>query len=163
MTPLKYSGRWLHWEDQWLERQIRGEVSNIPWILMKGLDLTVDGEQWWDIKKFMSLFTWQLHLRRIHSWQLHCQTGLQSLRSWFSFSTIKMKYRAARYAPMNLATIPGYPNKITLVYWKTYLWTFNDEKGDDASIHLFSFHKHIHKLGVGWHEDSSNKLFMYSL
>ena len=56
---------------------------------------------------------------------------------------------AARYAPMNLVAIPGYPNKIPLVNWQTYLPRFNDEKGDDATIHLFIFHKHIHKLLVG--------------
>ena len=60
-----------------------------------------------------------------------------------------MNSRATRYTPMNLATIPGYPNKIPLVNWKTYLPRFNDEKGDDVAIHLFRFHKHIHKLGVG--------------
>ena len=53
-----------------------------------------------------------------------------------------MTSQAARYVPMNLATIPGYPNKIPLVDWQTYLPTFNDEKGDDAAIHLFIFHKH---------------------
>ena len=74
-----------------------------------------------------------------------------------------MTSRAARYAPMNLPAIPGYPDKIPLVYWKTYLPTFNDENGDDAAIHLFRFHKHIHKLGVGWHEDSLMKIFMFSL
>ena len=41
-----------------IERKRWGDVSNIPWILMKGLDLTIDGEQWSDIKKLMSLFTW---------------------------------------------------------------------------------------------------------
>ena len=50
-----------------------------------------------------------------------------------------MTSRAARYAPMNLATIPGYPNKILLVDWKTYLPTFNDEKGDDATIIYLDF------------------------
>ena len=64
---------------------------------------------------------------------------------------------------MNLAAIPSYPNKIALVYWQTYLPTFNDEKGDDDSLHLFRFHKHIHKLGVGCHEDSLMKMFMFSL
>ena len=38
-----------------------------------------------------------------------------------------------------------------------------DQKGDDAAIHLFRFHKHIHKLGVGWHEDPLMKLFRLSL
>ena len=74
-----------------------------------------------------------------------------------------MTSRAARYAPMNLATIPSYPNKIPLVDWQTYLPRFNDEKGDDVAIHLFRFHKHIHNLGVGWHEYSLMKLFMFSL
>ena len=64
---------------------------------------------------------------------------------------------------MNLAAIPGYPNKIPLVNWLTYLPRFKDEKGDDASIHLFIFHKHIHKMGVGWNEYSLMKLFMFSL
>ena len=71
--------------------------------------------------------------------------------------------RDARYAPMNLAAIPGYPNKIPLVNWKIDLPRFNDEKSDDAAIHLFKFDKHIHKLGMGWHVDSLMKLFMFSL
>ena len=96
-------------------------------------------------------------------WQLHYQMGLQSLRRWFSFSTIKMTSRAARYDLMNISAIPGYPNKIPLVYWQTYLPRFNDWKGDDATIHLFIFHKHIHNLGVGCHEYSLMKLFMFSL
>ena len=70
---------------------------------------------------------------------------------------------AARYAPMNISSIPVYPNKIPLVNCQTYIPRFNDEKGDDAAIHLFRFHKHIHKLGVGWHEDYLMKLFMFSL
>ena len=74
-----------------------------------------------------------------------------------------MTSRAARYAPMNLATIPGYPNKTPLVYLQTYLPIFNDEKGDDVAIHLFRFHKHIHKLGVGCHGDYLMKLFMFIL
>ena len=69
----------------------------------------------------------------------------------------------ARYAPMNLAAIPSYPNKIPLVNWQTYFPRFNDEKGDDTAIHLFIFHKHIHKLGVELHEDSLMKMFMASL
>ena len=46
-----------------------------------------------------------------------------------------MTSRAGRYAPMNLASILGYPNKIPLVNWQTNLPRFNDEKGDDAAIH----------------------------
>ena len=74
-----------------------------------------------------------------------------------------MTSQVARYAPINLDAIPGYPNKITLVNWQTYIPRFNDENGDDAAIHLFRFHKHIHKLGVGWHEYSLMNLFMFSL
>ena len=50
-----------------------------------------------------------------------------------------------------------------LVNWQTYLPRFNDEKGDDASIRLFRFHKHIHKMVVGWNEYYLMKLFMFSL
>ena len=67
---------------------------------------------------------------------------------------------ATRYAPINIASIPGYPNKIPLVNWQIDLPRFNDENNDDAAIHLLRFHKHIHKLGMGWHEDSLMKLFM---
>ena len=74
-----------------------------------------------------------------------------------------MTSRDARYIPMNLAAIPGYPNKIPLVNWQTDLPRFNDVKIDVSAIHLFRFHKHIHKLGVGWHEDSLMKLFMFCL
>ena len=34
---------------------------------------------------------------------------------------------------------------------------------DDDGIHLFRFHKHIHKLGVELHEDFVMKMFMDSL
>ena len=61
-----------------------------------------------------------------------------------------MTSRAARYAPMNISHIPGFPNQIPHVDWQAYLPKFKDKKGDDATIHLFRFHK----LGVGWHEDS---------
>ena len=74
-----------------------------------------------------------------------------------------MSSRDARYAPMNLTHIPGFPNRIPHVYWQTYLPKFKDGKGDDDAIHLFRFHKHIHKLGVGWNEDSLMRIFMISL
>ena len=76
---------------------------------------------------------------------------------------MNMNSQAARYAPMNLAIILGYPNRIPHVDWKTYLPIFKDQKGDDSVIHLFMFYKHIHKLGVGWHEDSLMRLFRISL
>ena len=65
-----------------------------------------------------------------------------------------MNYRAARYAPMNLATIPGYPNKIPFVNWQMYLPRFNDEKGDDAAIHLFRFIS----IYISWEWDGMNIL-----
>ena len=74
-----------------------------------------------------------------------------------------MSSRDTRYAPMNLSSIPGYPNRISKIEWLTYLPIFKDQKDDDASIHLFRFHKHIHKLGVELHEDSLMKMFMVSL
>ena len=64
---------------------------------------------------------------------------------------------------MNLATILGYRNWIPKIDWLTYLPIFIDQKNDDTGIHLFRFHKHIHKLGVELHEDSLMKMFMASL
>ena len=58
-----------------------------------------------------------------------------------------------RYDPMNHAHIPGFPKQIPNIDWQAYLPRFKDQKGDDATIHLFRFHNHIHKLGVELHED----------
>ena len=69
----------------------------------------------------------------------------------------------ARYSPMNFDVILGYPNQIPPAICKTYLPIFKDQKGDDVAIHLFRFHKHIHKLGVGWHEVSLMKIVRDSL
>ena len=74
-----------------------------------------------------------------------------------------MSSRAARYAPMNLAHIHGFPNRIPRVDWQTYLPIFKYQNGDDAATHLFRFHKHIHNMGVGWHEDSLMRILMISL
>ena len=70
---------------------------------------------------------------------------------------------ARMYAPMHHAHIPGFPNMIPKIDWLTYLPIFKDQKDDDARIHLFRFHNHIHKLGVELHEDSLTKMFMASL
>ena len=59
-----------------------------------------------------------------------------------------MDSNARRYAPMNRAHIPGFPYRIPNIDWKTYLPRFKYQKGDDGGIHLFIFHKHIHKLGI---------------
>ena len=64
---------------------------------------------------------------------------------------------------MNHAHIPGFPNQIPNIDWQAYLPRFKDQKGDDATLHLFRFHKHIHKLGVELHEDYLMKIFMVIL
>ena len=69
----------------------------------------------------------------------------------------------ARYAPLNHAHIPSFPNHIPNVDWKTCLPKFKNQKNDDASLHLVRFHMHINKLGVTLHEDSLMKIFMVSL
>ena len=74
-----------------------------------------------------------------------------------------MNSQPVRYAPMNLDHILIFPNRIPQVDWQAYLPKFKYQKGDDDVIHLFRFHKHIHKLGVGWHEDSLMRIFMISL
>ena len=68
-----------------------------------------------------------------------------------------------RYAPMNRTHIPSFPNRIPNIDWQEYLPRFKDQKGDDVALHLFRFHKHIHKLGVELHEDYLMKMFMVSL
>ena len=47
--------------------------------------------------------------------------------------------------------------------WKSYFQKFKDEKGGDASFHLVKFYMHIHRLGVGFHEDCLMKMFMDTL
>ena len=74
-----------------------------------------------------------------------------------------MSSQDARYAGMNLAHIPGFPNRIPNIGWKSYLPRFKDKKGDDVALHLFRFLKHIHKLAVELHEDSLMKMSMVSL
>ena len=64
---------------------------------------------------------------------------------------------------MNHAHIPSFSNRIPRVEWQTYHPRFRDQKGDDVSLHLVRFHKHIYKLGVELHEDSLMKMFMVSL
>ena len=64
---------------------------------------------------------------------------------------------------MNHVHIPGFPNRIPNIDWKTYLPRFKNQKGDDVSLNLVRFCKHIYKLGVELHEDSLMKVFMVSL
>ena len=64
---------------------------------------------------------------------------------------------------MNCAHIPSFPNRIPNIDWIKYLQRFKDQRNGDVGIHLFRFHKHIHKLGVELHKDSLMKMFMVSL
>jgi hypothetical protein len=57
-----------------------------------------------------------------------------------------MSFMSARYAPMHHSHIPGFPNQMPSVDWKTYLPRFKDKKGDDVAIHLVRFHMHVRKL-----------------
>ena len=59
-----------------------------------------------------------------------------------------MDRQAARYAPMNQAHIPSFPNPIPKVDWLTHLPKFKDQEGDDAAFHLIKFHMHISRLRV---------------
>jgi hypothetical protein len=74
-----------------------------------------------------------------------------------------MDSQYTRYAPMNRSHIPGFPNRLPRIDWKTYLPKFKDEEGDDASLHLIKFHMHVHKLKVKFHEYCLMKMFMATL
>ena len=67
----------------------------------------------------------------------------------------------ARYAPMNITHIPGFPNKIPKVNWLKYFPSFRDEKYDEATMHLIKFHRHIHRLGLNFPKDCLMKMFMH--
>lgn len=64
---------------------------------------------------------------------------------------------------MNQDHIPGFPNRMACIDWKSYLPKFKDEKGDGVAFHLIKFHMHIHRLGVDFHEDCLMRMFMVSL
>ena len=51
---------------------------------------------------------------------------------------------AVRYAPMNRAHIPSFPNRIPNIDWQAYLLRLKDQKGDDVALHVVRFHKHIY-------------------
>ena len=68
-----------------------------------------------------------------------------------------------RYAPMNRAHIPSFPNRIPKIDWQAYIPRFKDQKGDNDALHLVRFHKHIYKLGVELQEDYLMKMYMVSL
>jgi hypothetical protein len=74
-----------------------------------------------------------------------------------------MDSQSARYAPMNRSHIPGFPNRMPCIDWKTYLPKFKDEEGDDDALHLIKFHMHSRKLKVKWHEYCLMKMFMATL
>ena len=64
---------------------------------------------------------------------------------------------------MNRSHIPGFPNQIACIDWQAYLPKFQDERGDDAAIHLIRFHLHICRLRVEFPEDCLMKMFMETL
>ena len=74
-----------------------------------------------------------------------------------------MSSLSTRYAPMNHAHIPSFPNRIPKVDWQIDLPKFKDQKNDDAALHLVRFHIHIHKMRVKLHEYSLVKMFMATL
>ena len=45
-----------------------------------------------------------------------------------------MSSLSGRYAPMNRAHIPGFPNQIPKVDWQTGLPKFKYQKNDDAAL-----------------------------
>ena len=68
-----------------------------------------------------------------------------------------------RYAPMNRDHIPRFPHKMPQVNWDKNLPIFQDEKVDDALLHLIKFHIHSWRLKVEWHEDLLMNIFMVKL
>ena len=64
-----------------------------------------------------------------------------------------MDSKSARYAPMNNAHIPGFPNHLPHIEWQSYFPEFRDQEGDDVALHLVKFHMHILKLRVEFHEE----------
>lgn len=72
-------------------------------------------------------------------------------------------YKYARYDPMNISRILGFPNCLTHISCQTHLPKFKDEKGDDVSHHLIKFHMHTCKLRVELYEDYLMKMFMATL
>ena len=73
-----------------------------------------------------------------------------------------MSSMSTRYAPMNLADIPSFLNRIPNVDWQTCLPKFKNQENGDATLH-FRFHMHVYKMGVVFHDDSLMKMFMVSL
>ena len=49
------------------------------------------------------------------------------------------------------------------VDWLTCFLEFRDEEGDNATLHLLTFHMHVHKMKIWFLEDFLMKMFMASL
>jgi hypothetical protein len=68
-----------------------------------------------------------------------------------------------RFAPLNLSTIPGFPNPVlSFSECADFLPLFSRKDEDNHAQHLVKFHQCIDKLDV-YHEDSLMKMFVYSL
>lgn len=76
---------------------------------------------------------------------------------------LKMDFLSKKYAPMNRAHIPGFPNRLPRIDWQAYLPKFREEKGEDVSIDLIRFHLHIHRLRVDFPEDCLMNMFMVTV
>ena len=64
---------------------------------------------------------------------------------------------------MNRAHIPGFPNRIPCIDWKTYLPKFIYGNEDEVVIHLVRFHMHVCKLKIEFPKDFLMKNFMATL
>ena len=68
-----------------------------------------------------------------------------------------------RYAPINGAHIPSFPNRIPCTDWETRLQNFKGQDKEDASLHLVKFNLHIHRIKIEFLEDCLMKMFMATL
>jgi hypothetical protein len=70
---------------------------------------------------------------------------------------------ARTFAPLNFLVVPSFENLMPLpLLWMDYLPVFKEEKEDNPSQHLVTFHQCMDQLGI-LHEDVLMKMFMYSL
>jgi hypothetical protein len=70
---------------------------------------------------------------------------------------------AWRFSPLNFSVVPSFPNLVPPPSeWMDYLLVFKEEKEDNPSQHLVTFHQCMDQLGI-LHEDVLMKMFMYSL
>ena len=67
------------------------------------------------------------------------------------------------FAPLNFLVVPSFPNLVPPPSeWTNYLLVLKEEKEDNPSQHIVTFHQSMDQLGT-LHEDVLMKMFMYSL